>query len=101
MSRAELIAAVYTTRHGSDEWADAIRALGRHAAPPPAPARRSTGLTSGELIWRMTSSHVFDADRTAIRARMPYANHSDIINWLKLEVKSRKAAKKALPHAIQ
>ena len=99
MSRAELIAAVYATRHGSDEWADAVKALGSHrreqdAAPP----KRSyaTGLSSGELIWRLTTSHVFDKDRIAIRARMPYANHSDIIDWLKTEVKSRKAAEKAL-----
>ena len=60
---------------------------------------RSTGLTSGELIRRMTNSHVFDKDRQAIRARLPYANHSDIIDWLKREVKTRKATEKALAHA--
>ena len=60
---------------------------------------RPTGLTSGELICRLTTSHVFDRDRRAIRARLPYANHSDIINWLKIEVKARKAAEKALAHA--
>ena len=42
----------------------------------------------------MTASHVFDTDRAAIRARLPYANHSDIIEYLKHEVKSRKAAEK-------
>ena len=47
----------------------------------------------------MSQSHVFNADRRAIRARLPYANHSDIINWLKTEVKARKAAEKALAHA--
>ena len=100
MSRPKLIAAVYATRHGSDDWTDAVKALGSHrreqdAAPP----KRSyaTGLNSGQLIYRMTESHVFDKDRAAIRARLPYANHSDIIEWLKIEVKTRKASEKALP----
>lgn len=56
---------------------------------------RPTGLNSGQLIYRMTESHVFDADRQAIRGRIPYASHSQMIDWLKEQVKTRKQAEKA------
>lgn len=95
MSRPALLAAVRLTEHGSDEWTAAVKALGRFARlAQTAPPSRSTGLNSGELIYRMTTSHVFDKDRAAIRARIPYAYHTDIINWLKTELKARKAAEK-------
>ena len=98
-TRAELIAACYAA--GPADWPAAVTALGAASrAGFPVPKRRHyTGLNSGQLIYRMTESHVFDRDRAAIRARIPYANHSDIIDWLKDEVKARKQAEKATKQA--
>ena len=92
MSRADLIAAC-DAAGPADAWRVAVTALGaagRAGFPAPKRAGRVTGLTSGELIERMTRSRVFDADREAIRRRIPYAPHSQIIDWLKAELKTRK-----------
>lgn len=100
MSRADLIAACKSAQPGSDSWLVAVQALGAASStgfPPPKKPGRPTGLSSGELIYRMTESHVFDRDRQAIRNRMAYASHSQIIEWLKAELITRKAAEKATP----
>lgn len=103
MSRTDLIAACVTASPDNAAWALAVTQLGRAARagfPLPKKPGRPTGLTSGELIRRMTESHVFDADREAIRRRIPYASHSQIIDWLKIELETRKKAERAtLQHA--
>ena len=68
---------------------------------PPARQGHPTGLSAGELVWRITESRVYAADREEIRARaratVPGAA-SEALDWLKGETPRRK---KQLAHLYE
>jgi hypothetical protein len=96
----ELLAAIAAARPLSESWNQAVARLGAWrmalSAPPKQPARR-TGRDQASQFQTLTSSHVFDHDRQALRDEFLHASgtrRAELIAWAQRQIPARKQAEK-------